>query len=68
MASDNSRQSGENRPLLNQRSAMIFLLAVLTGIGAGFLAILATNPWPVAVTAGVGATAAGVPFFDRIVE
>ncbi|MFD5818381.1 hypothetical protein [Streptomyces sp. NPDC127038] len=68
MASNNSRQTSENRPLLNQRSAMIFLLAILTGIGAGFLATIATNPWPVAVTAGVGATAAGVLFFDRIVE
>ncbi|MFJ8076998.1 hypothetical protein ACIQ7Q_24415 [Streptomyces sp. NPDC096176] len=68
MASTNPRQPDENRPLLNQRSAMIFLLAALAGLGAGLLAHLAANPWPVAVTAGAATTAAGVLFFNRIIE
>ncbi|MFF3327612.1 hypothetical protein [Streptomyces sp. NPDC002889] len=68
MASTNPRQPDENRPLLNQRSAMIFLLAALVGLGAGLLAVLAASPWPVAVTAGMATTAAGVLFFDRIIE
>jgi hypothetical protein len=65
MATTNPPEPDENRPLLNQRSAMIFLLV---GLGAGLLTILAANPWPVAVTAGAAATAAAVLFFDRIIE
>lgn len=68
MATTNPPEPDENRPLLNQRSAMIFLLAVLAGLGACLLTILAANPWPVAVTAGAAATAAAVLFFDRIIE
>ncbi|WP_316784562.1 hypothetical protein [Streptomyces sasae] len=68
MAGENSPQPDGNGPLLNQRAAMIFLLGVLVGIGAGCLTLLATSPWPVAVTTGAAATAGAVLFFDRIIE
>lgn len=58
-------QVGKSKALLNQRSATIFLLVALTGIGASLFAILTAGSWPVAVTAG--ATAAGL-FVDRIME
>ncbi|MFE4832123.1 hypothetical protein [Streptomyces sp. NPDC056672] len=54
--------------MLNQRAAIIFLLGALAGIGTGCLTLLATNPWPVAVTAGAATAAAAVLFFDRIIE
>ncbi|MFE4369664.1 hypothetical protein ACFRMN_15810 [Streptomyces sp. NPDC056835] len=47
---------------------MSFLLGALVGIGAGCLPLLATNPWPLAVTAGAAMTATAVLFFDRIIE
>lgn len=68
MAGENPHHSDGNRPLLNQRSAVIFLFGALVGIGAGCLTLLATNPWPVAVTAGAAAMAAATLFFDRIIE
>lgn len=55
------RWPDENRPLLNQRSAMIFLLAALVGLGAGLLAHLAANPWPVAITGQRGHDRRGRP-------
>jgi hypothetical protein len=67
MAGENPHQSDGTRPLLNQRSAVVFLLGALVGIGAGCLTLLGANPWAVAVTAGAAATAA-VLFFDRIIE
>ncbi|MFE7122337.1 hypothetical protein ACFU99_43630 [Streptomyces sp. NPDC057654] len=55
------------RSLLSPRSALVLLLAVLTGIGAGVLTAPAGND--VARSVLCGATAAGVSvrFFDRLV-
>lgn len=50
------------------RTALILLLAVLTGTGAGVLTYLGGQPWPTAVLTGVGATAAAVTFFDRVIS
>jgi hypothetical protein len=68
MDGENPHPNDGNRPLLNQRSAVIFLLGALAGIGAGCLTLLAANPWPAAVTAGAATMAAAVLFFDRIIE
>ncbi|MFB7379236.1 hypothetical protein ACFC6U_17780 [Kitasatospora purpeofusca] len=55
------------RSLLSMRSALVLLLAVLTGIGAGVLARLAGSPAAECVLYGAGAFGAAVPFFDRLV-
>ncbi|MFG2825040.1 hypothetical protein ACGFX4_37140 [Kitasatospora sp. NPDC048365] len=55
------------RSLLTMRSALVLLLAVLTGIGAGVLARLAGSPAAECVLYGVGALGAAVPFFDRLI-
>ncbi|MFJ4799055.1 hypothetical protein [Kitasatospora purpeofusca] len=49
------------------RSALVLLLAVLTGIGAGVLARLAGSPAAECVLCGAGAFGAAVPFFDHLV-
>jgi hypothetical protein len=54
-------------PLLTQRAAIVFLLAVLVGFGAAVLAALAGNAWPVAVSVGGSATATAVLFFREII-
>ncbi|CAN3977741.1 hypothetical protein [Kitasatospora purpeofusca] len=55
------------RSLLSMRSALVLLLAVLTGVGAGVLARLAGSPAAECVLHGAGAFGAAVPFFDRLV-
>ncbi|MFE6747309.1 hypothetical protein ACFVGM_15745 [Kitasatospora purpeofusca] len=55
------------RSLLSVRSALVLLLAVLTGIGAGALARLAGSPAAECVLYGAGAFGVAVPFFDRLV-
>ncbi|MFG3105071.1 hypothetical protein ACGFZL_31765 [Streptomyces sp. NPDC048182] len=51
-------------PLLSQRSALILLLSVLVGIGAGTVAALGDANPATAVLTGGGAFGAGVIFFD----
>ncbi|MFH8368737.1 hypothetical protein [Streptomyces sp. NPDC018031] len=55
------------RPLLSMRAALVLLLAVLTGLGAGLLAGLGGTPGPGCVLYGAGAFGVAVGFFDRLV-
>lgn len=55
------------RSLLSLRAALIFLLAALTGFGAGVLTVLAQAGLPQAVLSGVGVFGLAVGFFDRVV-
>jgi hypothetical protein len=52
---------------LSLRSAFVFLLAALTGAGAGALTVLAGSGGPQAVLYGVGACGLAVSFFDRVI-
>ncbi|MBT2406009.1 MULTISPECIES: hypothetical protein [unclassified Streptomyces] len=54
-------------PLLSQRSALILLLGVLVGTGAGILAALADTGPASAVLTGAGAFGAGVLFFHATI-
>ena len=58
----------ESTPLLGLRSAMILTLAVLVGIGAGVLITLAGRHPAEAILYGVGASAASVLFFNRVID
>ncbi|MEV6595161.1 hypothetical protein [Streptomyces acidicola] len=62
----NTQQSG-SQPLLGLRSAIVLLLGVLTGIGAGMLTYLAQRSWPAAVLAAGAGFGAGVLFFHTII-
>ncbi|WP_371493466.1 hypothetical protein OG871_39085 [Kitasatospora sp. NBC_00374] len=55
------------RSLLSMRSALVLLLAMLTGIGAGVLCRLSGSPTAQCVLYGAGAFGVAVPFFDRLV-
>lgn len=55
------------RALLSLRSALILLLALLAGIGAGVLSVLAGAVVAQGVLYGVGAFGVAVPFFDRLI-
>ncbi|MGW7360337.1 hypothetical protein ACWGI0_27800 [Streptomyces sp. NPDC054802] len=68
MARANRQRPNGSAPLLSQRSAVVFLLAALVGIGAGALALLAGNIWPLAVSVGSGAAAMAVLFFNQIID
>jgi hypothetical protein len=59
---------GSNRPLLTARTALVFLFAVLTGIGAAMLMVFAGRTGSEAVLIGVGAMAAGTKFFDWLIH
>ncbi|MBP2049910.1 hypothetical protein J2Z21_002846 [Streptomyces griseochromogenes] len=54
--------------LITLRTALILLLAVLTGIGATVLTLLAAAPLPYAVLTGTAAFAAAIPFFNNLIE
>ncbi|MEV0280334.1 hypothetical protein AB0I22_28610 [Streptomyces sp. NPDC050610] len=55
------------RSLLSLRSALVLLLAVLTGIGAGVLTALAGDGVARSVLCGAAAVGVSVLFFDRLV-
>lgn len=55
------------RSLLSMRSALILMLGVLTGIGAGVLSRAAGSPTAQCILYAAGAFGLSVPFFDRIV-
>ncbi|MFI9586952.1 hypothetical protein ACIHCQ_35185 [Streptomyces sp. NPDC052236] len=57
-----------NRTLLTTRSALILLLAVLCGIGAGILTTFAGVGPAEAVLSGVTAFGFTVPFFNTLVD
>lgn len=56
-----------DRPLLSLRSALIFLLALLTGGAACGLTAVAGEGTARSLLAGLAATGLAVPFFDRLI-
>ncbi|GAA3189220.1 MULTISPECIES: hypothetical protein [Streptomyces] len=56
-----------DRPLLSLRSALIFLLALLTGGAASGLTAVAGEGTARSLLAGLAATGLAVPFFNRLI-
>ncbi|PWJ07986.1 hypothetical protein DKG34_11105 [Streptomyces sp. NWU49] len=56
-----------DRPLLSLRSALIFLLALLTGGAASGLTAVAGEGLARSLLAGFAATGLAVPFFNRLI-
>ncbi|GGP77757.1 hypothetical protein ACFY2N_34575 [Streptomyces rubiginosohelvolus] len=65
MTHDTQQPAGQ--PLLGLRSAIVLLLGVLTGTGAGVLAYLAQRSLPGAALAAGAGFGAGVMFFHAII-
>ncbi|MER5888213.1 hypothetical protein ABT160_30700 [Streptomyces sp. NPDC001941] len=57
-----------NGPLLGQRAALVLVLGVLVGVGAGWLSGLEGGGPARAVLVGCAAFAAAVAFFDSLIE
>ncbi|MFJ9689305.1 hypothetical protein ACIRRX_26900 [Streptomyces bacillaris] len=55
------------RPLLPLRSALVFLMAVISGITAGCLCWIAGEGVARGVLAGLAVVGLSVPFFDRLI-
>ncbi|MFI0976051.1 hypothetical protein ACH4SP_03370 [Streptomyces sp. NPDC021093] len=53
--------------LLSMRAALVLLLAVLAGAGAGALSLLAGRSLAESVLIGAGAAGLAVTFFDRLI-
>ncbi|MER5601666.1 hypothetical protein [Streptomyces sp. NPDC002265] len=56
-----------NGPLLSMRAALILLMGLLVGIGAGVLAVLAGAVLAQAFLTGAAAAGVAVPFFNHVV-
>ncbi|WP_199583203.1 hypothetical protein [Streptomyces sp. DSM 110735] len=56
------------KPLLTARSALVLLLAVLSGAAVAALSLAAGEGVPRSALAGLGAVAPAVPFFNRLIE
>ncbi|MFE7448234.1 hypothetical protein [Streptomyces griseus] len=56
-----------DRPLLPLRSALVFLMALLSGLVAGLLCWIAEGSVPRGVLAGLGVVGLAVPFFNRLI-
>ncbi|MEU1086306.1 hypothetical protein ACFYPN_23945 [Streptomyces sp. NPDC005576] len=56
-----------NRSLVPLRTALIFLLAVLSGVTAGGLSWLAGEGSPRSALAALGVAGLAIPFFDRLI-
>ncbi|MCF3130138.1 hypothetical protein [Streptomyces olivochromogenes] len=57
-----------DKPLLTARSALVLLLAVLSGAIATALSLTAGENASRSTLAGLGAAALAVPFFNRLIE
>lgn len=62
-----SRDEDSESPLLQQRSALILLLAALSGAGAGALVLLAGHGYAEAALLGMGVLAAATRFFHWLI-
>ncbi|MEV5754958.1 hypothetical protein AB0L00_44795 [Actinoallomurus sp. NPDC052308] len=62
-----SRSAPKPPALLTSRSALVLLLAVLTGIGAGLLTYLARRSIPEAFLAAGAATGGAIGLFNRMI-
>jgi hypothetical protein len=58
----------EPEPLLPARTALVLLMAVLIGIGAGVLTALGRHPAFEAVLVGLGALGAATKFFHWLID
>lgn len=56
-----------DRPLLPLRTALVFLLAALSGAAAGTLSWLAGESVPRCALACLAVTGLSIPFFDRLI-
>ncbi|MEU7649864.1 hypothetical protein [Streptomyces huasconensis] len=56
-----------DQPLLSLRSALVFLLAVLSGVAAGGLSWLAGEGAARSVLVGLAVASMATPFFDRLI-
>ncbi|MGW7304271.1 hypothetical protein ACWGI1_01680 [Streptomyces sp. NPDC054835] len=56
-----------DRPLLSLRSTLVFLLAVLAGVAAGVLTVLAGEGTARSVLAGLAGAGLAVPFFNHLI-
>lgn len=54
-------------PLLSTRAALVFLLAVLSGLAAASLTVLSGGSLPTAVLAGGAATGGGLALFHSLI-
>lgn len=59
--------NGSDQPLLSPRSALILLLGILTGIGAGALAVAGGAALATGCLTGGAAFAGAVIFFHTII-
>lgn len=57
-----------DKPLLTARSALVLLLAVLSGGVAAALSLAAGETLSRSALAGLAAAALAVPFFNRLIE
>lgn len=58
----------ERESLVTLRTAVILLLALLAGIAVGVLARLAGRTTPEALILAGSTTAAGIPYFNKIIS
>ncbi|MEW2451934.1 hypothetical protein AB0896_30955 [Streptomyces parvulus] len=70
---DNNNDNGQGHRLVSDselmrgRTALVLLLSVLCGIGAGGLWFLAGHPWPETVVTGGAATGGALGLFHQLV-
>ncbi|WP_416960292.1 hypothetical protein [Streptomyces sp. Agncl-13] len=58
-----------NRSLLSLRAALVLLLGVLVGVGAGVLTVLSHRSGPAeSVIVGTAACAGAVAFFNGVID
>lgn len=58
---------GEVLPLLTLRAALIFTLAILIGVGAGVLTVLAGSSLPQAVLVGTGVGGSALMALNKVI-
>ncbi|MFD9421915.1 MULTISPECIES: hypothetical protein [unclassified Streptomyces] len=56
-----------DRPLLQLKTALVFLLAALSGTAAAALSWLAGDGSPRSALAGLAVAGLAIPFFDRLI-
>lgn len=56
-----------NKPLLSVRTTLVLLLAALSGVGAGLLAMANNHSAAESVMTGCGVAAAGLALFNQLI-
>jgi hypothetical protein len=62
------RDANPQDPLLSARTALVLLIAVLVGIGAGVLTVLGGHHGFEAILVGIGALGAATKFFHWLID